>query len=71
MFQGWQNVYVSIKPDLTEIGGKVERKYSFLDLLFEVLNLSTKHKAKKRTEAELGRVLDDRSFLSMTDSCLG
>lgn len=63
--------YVTMKPGLTEIGGKAEKKDSFSELLFEVLTLSTKHKANKRTEAELGSALDDSSFLSMTDSCLG
>lgn len=36
-----------IKLGLTEIGGEVEKKDSFLDLLFEVLNISIKHKMKK------------------------
>lgn len=68
MFQERQNV---LKPGLTEIGGKAEKKDSFIELLFEVLTLSAKHKVKKRTEAELGSALDESSFLSMTDSCLG
>lgn len=74
MFLGWQTAYASIKPGLTAIGGKAEKKepHPFPSSSFEVHNLCAKHKEKKTTasEAELGGMLDDSSFLSMIGSCI-
>lgn len=72
-FGGLHSAYASIKPGLRAMGEKVEKTtIPLLALLFEVLNLCTKHKEKKPTasEGKLGCTLDDSNFLSIIESCI-